>query len=159
MLIYFAVGVVLGLLYNSKFMIKPKWIQTSLIILSLSLFLMIYFRVSPFIENFFINLSICCSLVFGLLFFNKEKGIRVPSLFVYLGDMSYSLFLIHPIIVIVLPRFIRFIGYGGKLGGLTYYFVLLILIFGLSILSYELFEKRLLKRLTNLLVAPGIKRN
>jgi len=154
MLIYFAVGVVLGLLYNSNFRIKPKWIQTSLIIISLSLFLMIYFRISPFIENFFINLSICCSLVFALLFFNKEKGMRVPSLFVYLGDMSYSLFLIHPIIVIVLPRFIRFIGYGGKLGGLSYYVVLLVLIFVLSILSYELLEKRLLKRVTKVLITP-----
>lgn len=158
MMIYFAIGVLIGLLYLTEFSIKPKWIQTSLLILSLGLFLMIYFRVSPFIENFFINLSICSLLVFGLLFFKKEKGIRVPSLLVYLGDMSYSLFLIHPIIVIVLPRFIRFIGYGGKLGGLTYYYVLLILIFGLSILSYELFEKRLLKRLTNLLVTPAIKR-
>lgn len=151
MMIYFAIGVVLGLLYKSNFLIKPKWIQTSLLILSIGLFLMIYFRVSPFIENFFINLSICCFLIFALLFFNKDKGIRVPSLFVYLGDMSYSLFLIHPIIVIVLPRFIRFIGYGGKLGGTTYFFILMIIIFMLSILSYELFEKRLLKRMAKIL--------
>jgi exopolysaccharide production protein ExoZ len=159
MMIYFAIGVVLGLLYNSTFLIKPKWIQTSLLILSIGLFLMIYFRVSPFIDNFFINLSICCFLVFGLLFFNKDKGIRVPAIFVYLGDMSYSLFLIHPTVVIVLPRFIRFIGYGGKLGGTSYFFVLMICIFGLSILSYELFEKRLLKRLTSVLTTPGIKKD
>jgi peptidoglycan/LPS O-acetylase OafA/YrhL len=159
MMIYFAIGVVLGLLYKSNFLIKPKWIQTSLLILSIGLFLMIYFRVSPFIENFFINLSICCFLIFALLFFNKDKGIRVPSFFVYLGDMSYSLFLIHPIIVIVLPRFIRFIGYGGKLGGTAYFFILMICILGLSILSYELFEKRLLKKLTSVLITHGVKKD
>ena len=159
MMIYFADGVVLGLLYKSTFVIKPKWIQTSLLILSIGLFLMIYLRVSPFIENFFINLSICSFLVFGILFFNKDKGVRVPSMLVYLGDMSYSLFLIHPIIVIVLPRFIRLIGYSGRLGGTAYFFVLLILIIGLSILSYELFEKRLLKRLTSVLITPAIIKN
>jgi exopolysaccharide production protein ExoZ len=159
MMIYFAIGVAFGLLYNSTFLIKPKWIQISLLILSIGLFLMIYFRDSPFIDNFFITLAICSFLVFGLLFFNKDKGMQVPAIFVYLGDMSYSLFLIHPIVVIVLPRVIRFIGYSGKLGGLSYFFVLLICIFGLSILSYELFEKRVLKKLASVLTTPRIKKD
>jgi peptidoglycan/LPS O-acetylase OafA/YrhL len=151
MMIYFAVGVMIGLLYNSTFLIRPKWIQISLLIFSIGLFMMIYFKDSPFIDNFFITLTICSFLIFGLLFFNKDKGMQVPAIFVYLGDMSYSLFLIHPIVVIVLPRVIRFIGYSGKLGGISYFFVMIGCIFVLSILSYELIEKRLLKRLSSVL--------
>jgi peptidoglycan/LPS O-acetylase OafA/YrhL len=157
MMLYFAVGVIFGLLYHSKLLIKPKWIQLSLLILSIGLFLMIYFNDSPFIDNFFISLAICSFLVFSFLFYNKDKGIRVPGIFVYLGDMSYSFFLIHPIVVIALPRFIRFIGYTRRLGGISYFLVLMMCIVALSVLSYELIEKRLLKRLSGVLTTSRVK--
>jgi len=159
MMLYFAIGVVFGLLYKSNFLIKPKWIQLSILIISIGLFLMIYLNDSPFIDNFFITLAICSFLVFGLLFYNKDKGICVPGIFVYLGDMSYSFFLIHPIVVIALPRFIRFIGYTRRLDGIYYFFMLMIFIFVLSILSYELIEKRLLKRLSGILTTSRVKDN
>ena len=158
-LLYFAVGVALGILFESSFEIRAKWIQTSLLILSIFLFLLTYFRVSPMFNNFFINLFICGTLVFALLFFNKNNGIRVPALFVYLGDMSYSLYLIHPTIVIVFPRFLRLLGIGGKLNGTIYFFVLMIVILSLAVLSYELIEKRLLKKLATLLTTPRNKKD
>jgi exopolysaccharide production protein ExoZ len=117
---------------------------------------MIYFNVSPFIDHFFITLSICTFLVFGLLFFNKEKGMQIPSLFVYLGDMSYSLFLVHPIVVIVLPNVVSVFGYEGKPSGFVYFFILITVILGFSVLSYELLEKRVLKRLTHVLTTRGL---
>ena len=158
MMLYFVMGVAFGILYNSKFVLKYKWLQTSVLIVSIGLFLMIYFRLSPFIDNFFINLFICSLLVFGLLFFNKDKGIRVPKVFVYLGDMSYSLYLIHPTVIIVLPRFLRLIGFAGKLGGTLYFFLLFFCMLGMSVLSYELIEKRLLKRVAKALTTPGNKK-
>ena len=158
MMLYFIMGVVIGILYNSTFSIRSKWIQASLLIFPVVLFLMIYFRVSPVFNNFFVTLFSCCLLVFGLLFFNKDNGIKVPSVFVYLGDMSYSLYLIHPTVIIVLPRFLRLIGIRGNMNGTLHFFVLIVCTLLLSILSYELLEKRVLKRLATVLTSPRIKK-
>ena len=158
MMLYFIMGVAIGLLYNSGFCIKPKWLQTTLLIISIGLYLMLYFRTSPYIMNFFGGLFICCFLVFGLLFFNKERSLRMPAMFVYLGDMSYSLYLIHPTVIIVLPRFLRLVGFAGRLDGTLYFFLLLFCIITLTILSYELIEKRLLKRLATRITTPKLKR-
>jgi len=157
-LLYFVMGVALGLLYDSTFHILSKWIQISLLTLSIILFFLVYFKVSPLVNGFFINMFSCGFLLFGLLFFNKDKGIRVPALFVYLGNMSYSLYLIHPTVVIVFPRFLRLIGIGGNMNGTLHFFVLVVCTLLLSILSYELLEKRLLKRLAAILTVPRIKK-
>lgn len=158
MLLYFLVGVALGLLYNSTFRIRPKWLQSVLLVLSIGLYLILYFKINSIIHTFFGALFVCSFLVFGFLFFNKERGLRVPAPFVYLGDMSYSLYLIHPTVIIVLPRFLRLIGFAGRLDGTAYFFVLLFCIITLTVLSYELIEKRLLKRLATRLTTPRPKR-
>jgi exopolysaccharide production protein ExoZ len=158
MMLYFITGVALGLLYDSTFSIQSRWIKFGMLPLAVGLFLLLYFRVLPLSNYLLINLFICCLLVFGLLFFNKEKGIKVPAMFVYLGDMSYSLYLIHPTIVIALPWFLSRVGLGGKIEGIPYFFVLMACILMMSMLSYELIEKRLLKRLAKVLTAPRIKR-
>lgn len=158
MMLYFIMGVALGLLYNSKFNIRAKWLQIILLILSISLFLILYLRLSSKIYTFFGALLICSFLVFGLLFFNKERNLRVPAIFVYLGDMSYSFYLIHPTVIILLPRLLRLIGFAGRLDGTVYFFVLLFCILALTILSYEFIEKRLLKRLATRLTTPRSKR-
>lgn len=157
-MLYLIMGIALGLLYDSNFSIRAKWIQIALLTISIALFLMIYFKLSPFGNNFFVGLFICCFLVFALLFYNKDKGIKVPALFVYLGNMSYSLYLIHPTVIIVLPRFLNLLGLGGKMDSTLYFFVLIACTLVLSILSYELIEKRLLKRLATYLTKPRIKK-
>jgi len=157
-MLYFIMGVALGLLYNSTFCIRQKWLQIVLLALSIGLYLILYFRVSSVIYTFFGGLFTCSFLVFGFLFFNKERSLKVPTLFVYLGDMSYSLYLIHPTVIIVLPRFLRLIGFAGRLDGTVYFFVLLFCIMALTILSYEFIEKRLLKRLATRLTTPKLKK-
>lgn len=145
-LIFFVVGVVLGLIYNSSFIIKSKVLQLSLVLISLVYFFLLYFKVSYFLNGFFISMFSSTFLVFALLLFNKGVGIRVPSFLVYLGDMSYSLYLVHPIVIIGLPSLLVSMNMGGVFDG-KYYFILCTgCILLLSVISYELIEKRLLKR-------------
>ena len=157
-MLYLVMGVALGLLYDSTFSIRSKWLQTGLLVLSIALFFLLYFKVLPFTGNFFALLFVCSFLFFGLLFFNKERGIKVPAVFVYLGNMSYSLYLIHPTVIIVLPRFLRLFGVVGELDRILRFFVLIAFTLVLSILSYEFIEKRLLKRLATFLTTPRIKK-
>ncbi|NWJ50445.1 MAG: acyltransferase [Bacteroidetes bacterium] len=145
-LIFFIVGVLLGLIYNSSFIIKSKVLQIVLVLISLVYFFLLYFRVSLFLNGFFISMFSSTFLVFSLLLFNKGIGIRVPSFLVYLGDMSYSLYLVHPIVIIGLPSLLVFLKMGGVFNGKYYFLICTACILLLSVISYELIEKRLLKR-------------
>lgn len=153
-LMFFIVGVLLGLVYNSSFMIKSKAIQIALVLISLVYFFLLYFKVSPFLNGFFISMFSSTFLVFSLLLFNKGIGIRVPKFLVYLGDMSYSLYLVHPIVIIGLPSLLVFLNMGGVFNTKYYFYICTGCILLLSIISYELIEKRLLKKLSVRLTTP-----
>ena len=157
-LVFFVVGVLLGILYNSSFVIKSKTIQIAMVSASLIYFFLVYFKVLPFFNGFFVSLFSSTFLVFSLLLFNKGIGIRVPAFLVYLGDMSYSLYLIHPIVIILLPSFLLFLKLGGVFSGKVYFFLCTFSILLLSSISYELIEKRLLKKAAYLLTRPTIKK-
>jgi peptidoglycan/LPS O-acetylase OafA/YrhL len=155
-LIFFIVGVLLGLIYNSSFIIKSKALQIALVVISLVYFFLLYFKAAHFLNGFFISMFSSTFLVFSLLLFNKGIGIRVPSFLVYLGDMSYSLYLVHPIVIIGLPSFLVFMNMGGVFNTKFYFLICTGCILLLSIISYELIEKRLLKRAAGYLTRPAV---
>ncbi len=157
-LIFFIVGVLLGLIYNSSFVIKSKIIQIALVVISLTYFFLLYFKVSPFLNGFFISMFSSTFLVFSLLLLNKGIGIRVPLFLTYLGDMSYSLYLIHPIVIIGLPSFLVYLKLGGVFSGKLYFLLCTCCILILSAVSYELIEKRLLKRASMFLTGATAKK-
>jgi peptidoglycan/LPS O-acetylase OafA/YrhL len=157
-LIFFLVGIALGLIYNSSFVIRSKAIQITLVVVSFIYFMLLYFKVTPFLNNFWISMISSTFLVFSLLLFNKGIGIRVPSFLIYLGDISYSLYLVHPIVIIGLPSLLMFLKLGSLFRGKFYFLICTCCILLLSIISYELIEKRLLKRTALLLTSPKVKK-
>ncbi len=79
-------------------------------------------------------------LIFCLVFMACYK-VSVPKIFVWLGDISFSLYLIHYFIIRVFNRFI----YDGEI---NLYVIIMMLVFiaaimALSAISYYIFEKKL----------------
>jgi peptidoglycan/LPS O-acetylase OafA/YrhL len=65
---------------------------------------------------------------------------------VFLGDCSFSIYLIHPIVIGILPTFYRTLGMHVKVEGWFYFFQLLFVVIFLSALCYLFIEKPMNKR-------------
>lgn len=93
----FVVGVVIGLIYQSSWTINNPRILQGLIALAFAVFVSQYF--SGFDSGFGIT-HLGASLAFLVLFvmlYNKSWPIYVPRFLVWLGNISFSLYLIHPL--------------------------------------------------------------
>ncbi len=100
--LYFVVGILLAH-FLEKVKVAKKW-SILLIIFGITSFCLFFFKILM-IENPFIILGIITSLVlvFLLLDFTFQK--EGNKFLVFLGDISYSLYLSHPFVEIVFRRF------------------------------------------------------
>lgn len=137
LLLQFLLGVLLGNLYEYV-NIKKKHTLLFFII-SIIIFIIYYFRLFSFIQS---DLIICGLLVFSILLIDKNR-FKVPNnkFLIYLGDISYSLYLIHPIIIYSLPIVFKYMDI--YVNPKILFFLILILTFFSSMITYELIEKKL----------------
>ena len=80
-------------------------------------------------------------LIFCFVFMACYKT-TIPRVFVWLGDISFSLYLIHYFIIRVYNRFI-YDGNGINLSAVIMLILFIALILALSTISYNIFEKKL----------------
>ncbi|MDP4186234.1 MAG: acyltransferase, partial [Bacteroidota bacterium] len=151
-LLFFLSGVIFGLIYLSDFKIQSGVILFSLLGISIVFFLIILF-INPVIfqPTQFMLLS-CGLLVFIMLMIQKRYDFRVPKPLVYLGDMSYSIYLIHPLIISFVSDFFKKIGVPYLTKQPLFFFEATVIIILISILSYEYFEKRFIGYVTSKLI-------
>jgi len=83
-----------------------------------------------------------------LLMLHKNRRVKVYKPLVYLGDISYSLYLIHPLVIVFLPKILRLCGLGYMANGPILFVMALLIILVLSSVSYEVIERRILSRLS-----------
>lgn len=151
-ILFFVVGVIIGLFYLSQYSINSLTWARSLVAGALLFFVLSYFGAIKLPEGYYSNILVCGLLLLALLLRNKVKPYRLPKFLVYLGDISFSLYLVHPIVIIFLPRIFHVFNADILLTKPWYIFIVFPVIIGLSSLSYFLIEKRLCDRLSALLV-------
>lgn len=151
-ILFFVVGVLIGLFYGSRYNINSLIWARSLVVGALLVFVLSYFGVIKLAEGYYSNILVCGILLFALLLRNKVKPYRLPKFLVFLGDISYSLYLVHPIVIIFLPRIFRSLNADILLTKPWYIFIIIPVIIGLSSLSYFLIEKWLCDRLSSFFV-------
>ncbi len=79
----------------------------------------------------------CAAMLFGFL---QLPSLFVRPSFVYLGRISYGLYVFHGLVLLAVPRLLgNYMPHGGLWLG-----VVLLVVISLAMLSYELFEKRFL---------------
>jgi exopolysaccharide production protein ExoZ len=156
-ILFFIVGVLIGLFYISKHTIQNFLLAQCLAGIAIAVFILTYFGVITLTTTYYSNILVCGFLLFALLLRNKVKSFILPKPLVFLGDMSYSLYLVHPLVIIFLPRIFRFFNAGALLTSPWYFLVATPVVVGLSITSYHLIEKQLCSRLISFLVVKHSK--
>jgi len=126
---FFAVGMMVFFLRTQKFSKKEFYISFSII---LSFLLFKYTK---------LLLLVCLSTTVFLLYFHTSKP---PSFFIFLGKISYSLYLIHLPIILIAGMILNQIQFSQNFPNLSVVVLMLLAILG-SFLFYSFCEKPSLK--------------
>jgi exopolysaccharide production protein ExoZ len=138
LLLQFLLGVFLGNTVT-KLQLNTTKLQF-LVTFSILVFILYYFNFYSFFQS---DLIICGLLVFSVILLDQSKiKFSSPRALIYLGDISYSIYLVHPIMIVFLPQFFMEMGLTRLIN--QKYIFLLILAFTLlsSAILYEFIEKR-----------------
>jgi peptidoglycan/LPS O-acetylase OafA/YrhL len=115
-------------------------------------FVLSYFQLIQLLPGWYNHLLSCGLLLFALLQRTKIAPISIPKPLVMIGNCSFSLYLIHPLVLTYLPKMLRLLGAQGSFEGWPYFLLALLFIFKLSYLSYVLIEQRLSQKIQSLVM-------
>lgn len=132
--LYFVVGILFALLL-SKVTIHKKW---AILISATGIisFLLLLFNSIP--SGTFISLLIVSLFVFSFLLFDYTFHFKGNRFLVFLGDISYSLYLSHPFVEILFRRF-KVDGYLN----IPYFILKIIVVIALAAFLYHFVEKKI----------------
>lgn len=138
----FFAGVVIGLIYHSRFVLNNRLFFKVLVFVSASLVVWQYMSglvVGHGILNWGLSLI---PFVLVLVLYSKNHPIAVPAIFVYLGDISFSLYIWHPIAQEsnILGRYLVLYGYGNLTYGYSYLFLTTATAIVVAMLSHRILE-------------------
>ncbi len=138
----FLAGVGIGLLYRSEIRIRPVWLVGALAMASVALVLLQqHSRVLS--HHGLVGWGAALILmVLLLMMWNRESSFRVPRWLTWLGDVSFSLYLVHRIPQLALGRVIP-PDQPTLVGGISFVVVTTALSLVLAQLSYRYLERGL----------------
>ncbi len=143
----FVLGVAIGLLYINNILISPR---LALLLLLICLFVLFFYYFSevpnhgPFYGSLFSAISYSC-----LCIENKNK-ISVPSSLVFLGDISFSIYLTQYITITILEKNVLFL-FNGEIARYVMVIPFLSVIILVSYISYKTLEVPLDKKFKSIL--------
>ncbi|MBV8324703.1 acyltransferase [Chryseobacterium sp.] len=132
--LYFVTGILFALLLN-KVAISKK-LAVLICITGIISFLLLLFNAIP--SGTLITLLIVSLFVFSFLLFDYTFHFKGNRFLVFLGDISYSLYLSHPFVEILFRRF-KVDGYLN----IPYFILKLIMVVALAALLYHFVEKKI----------------
>lgn len=138
LMLYFLLGVFLGNIYP---LIKLKDMAVKFIMLfGIATFIFYYFSQQ---RNFYLDLIFSGTLIFSLVSADKSSINFPNSQFLnYLGNISYSIYLVHPIFLLFLPGYLEHLNIPVLDYPLMVFSLIAILTMFSSYITYELIEKR-----------------
>lgn len=154
-LLQFLLGVFIGNILP-KFSLSDSIIKLGVFLTTL-LFCLYYFNIFKFV---FSDLIICGLLVFSIILLDQSNvKFTKPRLLIYFGDISYSIYLVHPIIILFLPRLFAKIGLIQLVESKLFFLIILIFTILSSAILYKLIEKRLTSYLRNKFINSTLLNN
>lgn len=133
-LLYFIAGVLLAKLSHITLTHKIGW---SLFAGSLILFLVTYFVGTPLTDFLFITLLVASASILAVY-----GETRLSKAFIYLGDISYSIYLFHMIVIFAVRGFFNKFGLAPTTSVWIIQVICFIVTLIVSAISYELIERR-----------------
>ncbi len=147
----YAIEFILGAfaaIFLSKKIIQKVSLSLSMIsiVLATTAFLFLYFNFSPYTK---LIQSLICGILFSIIIISlvnieNKKEIRIPKFFIWLGDVSYTLYLSHILVLGVIGRIWSskiFQMPANKIDNFIYIFIILI-----AVLTYSYFGNKLIEK-------------
>ncbi|MCE7063650.1 acyltransferase [Dyadobacter sp. CY326] len=142
----FVYGVIIGLIYTNE---KLFPFFASLFSRVWLVFMFISLALWQYWSGFFGGLGplqwgFGSSLLFlSFIFYTSQRSIAFPNWLVKIGDMSFSVYLVHVPVVVILGHVFKRLGYPVYSTGTSMFFLALFMTMVASYLSYEFLELRL----------------
>jgi hypothetical protein len=154
-LLFFLSGMLLGRLHGMlPPSLKPSKAWWLLPLAGLALFFVHYTgHLSPS-NHYLVPLLVSVVLVGSFLLAEALCPIQWPAWLIFPGTVSYSLYLVHPLVLHALPKIIRAVGYTGALQGWPYFAVALCVMLVLAWITYRVFEQALSRMLLQRFIKP-----
>ncbi|PIB65190.1 acyltransferase [Pseudomonas sp. 2995-3] len=154
----FAVGVMIGLVYKSRIEIKSVNTLQLLIFTAFSLVIWQYlarFKMGHGISEWGLSLI---PMMLILMIASKRINLSVPGWTIFLGDISFSLYLWHPFVQEYLPNLMTKMGYGNFTNGFSFLFLTTLASILLATASYKLLERGLSEYIKHSLLKKKLSR-
>lgn len=148
----FAVGVVIGLIYKSSLKIQSINTLHLLIFTSISLVIWQYlarFKVGHGISEWGLTLI---PMMLILMIASKKINLPMPAWTIFLGDISFSLYLWHPFVQEYLPGIMVKMGYENIAKGFSFLYLTTVISILVATASYKLLECRLSEQVKSVLL-------
>ncbi|WP_431611648.1 acyltransferase family protein [Chryseobacterium sp. 'Rf worker isolate 10'] len=134
---YFVMGILFALLLN-KYTIPKKW-AAIISVIGIVSFILVLLSIIP-LDNDWIKLTIISIFVFSFLTFDFVFHLKGNRFLIFLGDVSYSLYLSHSFVEIILKKLkVEVEGYLN----LPYFLLKIIIAIALASFLYYFVEKKI----------------
>lgn len=138
MMLFFVAGMIIGNTY--KKIQLPNGISLVLLLVSILLFLAYYFGLFSFPLA---DLLFCSLLLFAVVHCEKSnESWHIPQFMVYLGEISYSIYLVHPIVIIFLPAFLTKLGMGAIADSQWIFLLVVLVTIFVSMCTHRFIEQK-----------------
>jgi peptidoglycan/LPS O-acetylase OafA/YrhL len=158
-LLFFLAGISIAAIYNSSLEPPSLFWANAHVGLAVVVFVLSYFQVIQLLPGWFNHILSCGLFLFSFMQRNKIKAYIIPAFLLFVGNCSFSLYLIHPIVLNVFPKLLRASGLGIAFNGWIIFAVLLVIIFVVSGISFRCIEKRFGDFLSNRLLGNDLVKN
>jgi exopolysaccharide production protein ExoZ len=151
-LLFFLTGIGISFIYNSTIEPPSLFWANAHVGLAVLVFVLCYFQVIQLLPGWFNHLLSCGFLLFFLLQRNKIKPYTVPRFLMFIGNSSFSLYLVHPIVLNVFPKILLASELGIAFNGWIVFGLVFLVILFLAGLCQRYIEKWLSSKITARLI-------
>jgi hypothetical protein len=145
-LLFFLTGIGISFIYNSTIEPPSLFWANAHVGLAVMVFVLSYFQVIQLLPGWFNHILSCGLLLFSLLQRNKIKAYTIPAFLLFVGNCSFSLYLVHPVVLNVFPKIIK--TWGGAFQGWIVFGLVFLAILFLAGASQRYIEKWLSSKIT-----------
>jgi exopolysaccharide production protein ExoZ len=158
-LLFFLAGIGISSIYNSSIEPPSLFWANAHVGLAILVFVLSYFQVIQLLPGWYNHILCCGLLLFSLLQRNKIKPYAVPRFLMFIGNSSFSLYLVHPIVLNVFPKILLVSGLGIAFKGWIIFALLIAIILIIAGICARFIERGLSAYLTNILLGNALKKN